>query len=169
MSDLKLSQDLNRLIADATVFYQKLRHYHWNVAGPHFFTLHDVFERLYTAWAVSIDDLAERVRALGGVPVHTLADVLEGAKLEEDPTVPEADEMVRRVASDLEALHARLSDVLDEARGSSRGTVDLLDAIRDAIERDLWMLGAWLRVPSASAGRAERAAPSARRPDRQPG
>lgn len=151
MSELKLTHDLNRLIADATVFYQKLRHYHWNVHGPGFFVLHGEFERLYTAWEDVIDELAERVRTLGSTPIHTLADVLAEARLEEDAGVPDAHAMVRRVAGDLEALHAHITDVLDDAHANSRGTADLLGDVLDRIEKDLWMLGAWLRPGGTSA------------------
>lgn len=146
----QLTEELNGLVADATVLYQKLRHYHWNVSGPHFFALHQQFEVLYTAWADAIDDLAERVRTLGGVPVHTLASVLHLATLEEDESVPGATEMVRRVAGDLERLHVRISDVLDEAEETSQGTADLLNNILDHVEKDLWMLGAWLHADDAS-------------------
>ena len=149
----QLTEELNGLIADATVLYQKLRHYHWNVSGPHFFGLHQQFEELYTAWADAIDDLAERVRTMGGVPVHTLASVLHLATLEEDESVPEATEMVRRVAGDLERMHARISDVLD-AEDTSRGTADLLNDILDHVEKDLWMLGAWLHADDPSQAHA---------------
>ena len=55
---------LNGLLADSTVFYQKLRNYHWFVTGPHFFALHEKFEELYDDWAGKIDEIAER---LGGI------------------------------------------------------------------------------------------------------
>ncbi len=76
-AEADVTTGLNDLLADATVFYQKVRHYHWNVTGPHFFTLHEEFETLYTFWNDAIDAIAEQVRSRGDRPVHTLADVLD--------------------------------------------------------------------------------------------
>ncbi len=137
---------LNQLIADATVFYQKCRHYHWNVEGRHFFELHEQFETFYTHWADVIDDLAERVRALGGRPIHTLATVLQHATLDEDPAIPDADEMVRRLSADLERMHGAIGEERDQAAEQyDQGTADLMADIQDHIEKDLWMLKAWLK------------------------
>lgn len=139
-------QALNQLIADATVFYQKARHYHWNVEGPHFFALHAKFEEFYTDWEAIIDELAERVRALGGRPIHTLASVLERATLEEDPSTPEAAEMVRRLSADLERIHGAINEEHDQAiEQYDQSTADLMADIQDHIENDLWMLKAWLK------------------------
>lgn len=136
---------LNQLIADATVFYQKVRHYHWNVSGPHFFDLHRKFEALYTEWADVIDALAERVRALDALPLHTLAAVLETSELDEDPAVPDAPEMMRRVVHDLKVMHGTIDQEIDQAEEDyDRVTADLLSKIQDQIEEDLWMLKAWL-------------------------
>ena len=141
---------LNGLLADGTVLYQKLRHYHWNVEGPHFFELHVKFEELYTRWAVTNDELAERVRTIGGTPLHTLKAVLHVATLEEDPAIPEPHEMVARLAADLRAIHERAGVVLGEAEDAGdRGTANLLDALRDALEKDVWMLRAWGEEVSA--------------------
>jgi starvation-inducible DNA-binding protein len=143
-SDEKVIQGLNGLLADGTVLYQKLRHYHWNVAGKHFFELHLKFEELYVRWAVSIDEIAERILMVGGVPLHTLQAVLEATSIQEDTSIPAPVEMVQRIEADLEAVHGRMGALLGAAEASGdRGTVNLLDAARDAIEKDLWMLRAW--------------------------
>jgi starvation-inducible DNA-binding protein len=135
---------LNGLLADATVFYQKLRHYHWNVEGQKFFELHAKFEELYTGWAVSIDQIAERVLMIEGVPLHTLASMLQVARLDEDETIPTAPRMVAALLADLQTLHERAGAVIEVAdEVGDRGTVNLLDALRDGIEKDLWMLRSW--------------------------
>ena len=141
-----ITAGLNRLLASATVFYQKVRHYHWNVTGPHFFTLHEEFEDLYTAWNGAIDDIAEQVRTRGDRPVHTLADVLDLSSLEEDPTTPSADDMVRVIVSDLTALREEAHAVIEAAEADGdAGTIALLEDIRDHIEENRWMLRAWLQ------------------------
>ncbi|MEF8817807.1 MAG: DNA starvation/stationary phase protection protein [Salinibacter sp.] len=136
---------LNNLLADATVFYQKVRHYHWNVTGPQFFTLHDKFEELYTFWSDAIDQIAEQVRGRGDRPVHTLADVLDLASLAEDPSTPPADEMVEVVIEDLDALGDRVQRLADQAENAGApSTVTALEDLGEQIEEDRWMLRAWL-------------------------
>lgn len=142
---------LNELLADSTVLYQKLRHYHWNVSGPHFFELHVKFEEMYDRWNVWIDDIAERILTVEGVPLHTLGMLLEASSLEEDPTIPDAAEMVRRIESDVRVLLERSGSVIEAAeRAGDRGTINLMDGMRDAMEKDLWMLRAWGLEPARS-------------------
>ncbi len=137
---------LNSLVADFTVFYQKLRHYHWNVKGEQFFTLHIKFEEMYTGVGDTIDALAERIVGLGGTPLHTLGHMLDETSLHEDPEVPAAAQMVARTAADLETItnNVRAALAVAEAAGD-RTTVNLLDGINDGLEAHLWMLKAWQR------------------------
>lgn len=140
----KLNKQLNVLIADFTVFYQKLRHYHWNVKGPQFFKLHEKFEEIYTEVGVVIDELAERVVGLDGVPLHTLAHMLEETNLQEDADLPAPGVMVTRAIQDIETLTDSLQDVIEEAEGvEDRTTTNLLDEVKDGLEAHLWMLKAW--------------------------
>jgi starvation-inducible DNA-binding protein len=140
----RIVDGLNGLLGDATVFYQKLRHYHWNVEGPQFFELHEKFEELYDRWADQIDEIAERILMVGGVPLHTLRSLLDAASLEEDDSIPAAPAMVEHVAADLHRLHERAGAVLDAAEDAGdRGTANLLDDLRDGLEKDMWMFRAW--------------------------
>jgi starvation-inducible DNA-binding protein len=140
----KVVDGLNGLLADGTVFYQKLRHYHWNVGGRDFFTLHVKFEELYTAWSVTLDEIAERILMLGGIPLHTLASLLQRAELEEDESIPAAADMVDALLSDLAVLRERAVAVIDQAEATGdRSTANLLDALHDAMDKDAWMLSAW--------------------------
>jgi starvation-inducible DNA-binding protein len=144
-TEADVTTGLNDLLANATVFYQKVRHYHWNVTGPHFFTLHDKFEELYTFWSDTIDEIAEQVRSRGDRPVHTLADVLDLASLEEDPSTPAAEEMVEVVIDDLEALGNQVQRLADRAENADApSTVTVLEDLGEQIEEDRWMLRAWL-------------------------
>lgn len=144
-ADTDVTTGLNQLLASATVFYQKVRHYHWNVTGPHFFGLHDRFEELYTVWNDLIDEIAERVRSRGDRPVHTLADMLDLTSLDEDPSTPPADDMVRTIVADLSALEEEADALIDRAEAANdAGTAALLEDLRDQIEEDRWMLEAWL-------------------------
>ncbi len=144
MAANKVVDGLNVLLADATVFYQKLRHYHWNVEGRKFFELHAKFEELYTGWADGIDELAERILMIEGEPLHTLAAMLKVARLKEDESIPAAPAMVDAVLADLTTLHENAGQLLATAEeNDDRGTANLLDDLRDGMEKDLWMLRTW--------------------------
>lgn len=140
----EINNTLNQMVADMTVFYQKLRHYHWNVKGPEFFRLHEKFELIYTEVGDVIDELAERIVGLDGVPLHTLSDMLKATTLKEDSENPEADVMVKRTIKDIEALVKELQAGIEEAEDAvDRTTANLLDEIKDGLEAHLWMLKAW--------------------------
>jgi len=137
---------LNVLLADTTVFYQKLRHYHWNVQGQKFFELHVKFEEIYDKWVLFIDEIAERIIALDTVPLHTLDSMLKHATLKEDEEIPEGRDMVDRIIVDLLALRDSIDKIIGAAEESGdRTTANILDGIRDGLEADLWMLKAWLK------------------------
>lgn len=132
---------LNGLLADYQVHYQRMRNFHWNVKGPMFFELHLKFEELYTAAALKVDALAERVLALGARPWSTLAAQLEHASLQEQDGEADAPAMVRTTLADLEALNARIRALAVEADAA---TVNLVEPFADAQEQTAWMLRAYL-------------------------
>ena len=68
----QIADGLSRLLADSYTLYLKTHNYHWNVTGPQFNTLHTLFEQHYTELAVAVDDIAERIRALGPSTRHDL-------------------------------------------------------------------------------------------------
>lgn len=146
MSDkAKLIASLNDFLCDEAVYYQKLRNYHWNVKGPSFFQLHMKFEEMYTATAMHVDGIAERVLALGGTPRSTLSDYLEHSRLSEDADIPKAEQMVSNLNSDIEVLLSQVStlkEIAEELEDDS--TVNLLDDIQDSHEANDWMLRAFL-------------------------
>jgi len=145
MNDTTTAENLNRLLADATVFYQKLRHYHWNVSGPRFFQYHELFESLYTAWADAIDEIAERILQLDAVPYHTLSDMLAAATIAEDPEIPSGEVMLQRTRADLQLLHGEMCVGAEAAEANAdRVTTGMLDGLCTATEKTLWMIGATL-------------------------
>lgn len=145
MMSAKYTENLNGLVADFTVFYQKLRHYHWNVKGKNFFQLHVKFEEIYDEINETIDAIAERVVALGDVPVHTMADVLKMATLKEDASLPESEAMVVALKDDMVRLSEAVLKVIEAAEGAGdRTTVNMLDGVRDGLEGSLWMIEAFL-------------------------
>jgi starvation-inducible DNA-binding protein len=145
MSDQTIVEALQVLQADATVHYQKLRHYHWHVKGEQFFVLHAKFEELYDHWAEFIDDVAERILTIGGTALPTLKDVLKHATLKEDTKFPTAKAMVEAITKDLESMlkSARKIKVLAEKHDDA-GTVNMMDNFLDEGYKTLWMLHAFM-------------------------
>lgn len=140
----EITKDLNTLLADYQVFYQKLRNYHWNVSGPMFFKLHEKFEELYDDAAEKVDGLAERIAALGDRPLSTMKEQLDAARLEEDPSVPSAQDMVANLLGDLEKLNGSLRSVAEKASQAGDGaTTNLVEGYADGQEKTAWMLRAF--------------------------
>ena len=140
----EIIQELNGILADLTVFYQKLRHYHWNIKGPQFFQLHEKYELVYTELGDTIDALAERIVGLDGVPLHTLAQMLEATSLEEDAELPAGSVMVSRTIADIDVLTEKLAGAIEAAeKAEDRTTTNLLDETKDSLEAHLWMYKAW--------------------------
>jgi len=141
----QLNDDLIALQADYQVLYQKVRHYHWNVRGPQFFQLHAQFEQMYLATAIKVDEIAERILALGAAPLRTYGDVLKHAGLKEDPSLPNAQEMVKNLHDDLVALTAKLRAVVEKAeKADDPATLNLAEGYADEQEKEAWMLRAFL-------------------------
>ncbi len=139
----ELVTELRTSTANAAVFYQRLRRYHWHVTGPRFFELHTKFEELYTEWATVVDALAERILALGGEVPATLGEVLETAELADRDGAANADDMVMQVLADLAVMDKRLLKAIAHAEtAGDRASTNLLDGIRDQQEQHAWMLRA---------------------------
>nr|WP_040713699.1 DNA starvation/stationary phase protection protein [Paenibacillus curdlanolyticus] len=136
---------LNSQLADWSVLYVKLHDYHWHVKGPNFYTLHAKFEELYTEAAAFVDEVAERILALGGKPTSTMKKYLEQSAIAEAAGNEDATGMVRTLASDLSGIADRLQQGVEAAEAASDGpTADLLVTKREAVQKHLWMLKAFL-------------------------
>ncbi|KHF28738.1 General stress protein 20U [Anoxybacillus sp. BCO1] len=111
----KLIDIVNKQIANWNVLYVKLHNYHWYVKGPQFFTLHTKFEELYNEAALHIDELAERLLALGGKPLATMKEYLAVASVHEAKGNETAEEMVAEIVCDFETMIHELKDGMDYA------------------------------------------------------
>lgn len=140
-----IGRTLNQLLADEHVLYVKTRNYHWNVTGPQFHSLHEMFEEQYKQLADTIDDIAERARMLGVVAAGSMSWFLDQARLSEDEgEPPTAPAMVANLARDHEALTRQLRgdvDVCDE-QFNDQGTADFLTGLMEMHEKQAWMLRA---------------------------
>lgn len=141
----ELVQAVNKQVANWTVLYMKLHHYHWFVKGHHFFTLHEKFEEFYDEANGYIDKLAERILTIGGNPISTLKECLEIASVQEAKGTVKEEEMVRDVCTDFEKLIQELNGARELADGANdEGTADLLLSITGSLEKHVWMLKAYL-------------------------
>ncbi|GAB1533656.1 MULTISPECIES: Dps family protein [Bacillales] len=137
---------LNKQVANWTVLYTKLHNFHWNVKGPHFFTLHAKFEELYNEAAANLDTLAERVLSIGGKPVATLAACLNTASITEAEGNETAEQMVETIARDFSILVDELKLAMETAdQADDEGTADMLLGIRSSLEKHIWMLKSFLQ------------------------
>lgn len=144
MSAQAVIKSLNQVLADATVFYEKLHHYHWYVKGEHFFILHEKFEEYYDKWKDLVDDVAERILQLDGQPISTLAGCLEISRIKEETRKLDDKAMVQQVIADFETQLKGFRETQSEAeKAGDATTVNLLDDFADETEKTLWMLKAW--------------------------
>jgi starvation-inducible DNA-binding protein len=146
LSEAERAQALERLhplLADELVLVQKLRDAHWNVSGLHFHALHGLFEQEYTALTTVIDDIAERIRQLGGRPDASLAGALSLMRLSEFPNSPRsAEEYLRALLADLETLVRQLR--CDIPAVADVGTQDFLTGLIQQHEKSAWKFRASL-------------------------
>ncbi|WP_316571631.1 Dps family protein [Neobacillus sp. YIM B06451] len=141
----ELTNIVNKQVANWSVLFTKLHNYHWYVTGPEFFTLHAKFEELYNEAAVHIDELAERLLALGEKPVATMKDSLELSSVNEAEGGESAKEMVRSIADDFTTLIGELKEGMDLASETGDETTgDMLLAIHASLEKHVWMLNSFL-------------------------
>ena len=100
----ELVTELNELLANYSLFYQNTRGYHWNIKGEKFFELHLKFEELYNDLFVKIDEIAERILTLGGMPNHNFSDYNKIAMVEEATIVKDGTAAVKNIVDTLQKL-----------------------------------------------------------------
>ncbi|MEL6270091.1 MAG: DNA starvation/stationary phase protection protein [Chloroflexota bacterium] len=106
---------LSKTLADQHVLYMKLRNYHWNVIGPHFKPLHELFEEQYEQINEAIDETAEFIRQYDAPAPGTLAEMLELARLSEaEGETPDANTMVANLLADHETIVAQIREDIEK-------------------------------------------------------
>lgn len=145
------AKDLNQLLADYHMYYQKIRNFHWNIVGKSFFDLHLKFEDMYTDAQEKIDVIAERLLTLGYQPASNYSDYLEMSTIEESKTDYTDEEMVEILLNDHHTILKQMSQVAKTAGDAQdNGTEDLMDGYFDDIEKTSWMLRSWAMKTSDS-------------------
>ena len=141
-----IAQGLSRLLADTYVVYLKTHNFHWNVEGPMFQTLHQMFMDQYTETWNAIDLVAERIRSLGHYAPGTYTEYNKLARIKETPGVPKAEQMVRLLIEGQEAIVKTAREVLPVAeKADDQPTLDLLTQRMQIHEKNAWMLRSLLK------------------------
>jgi len=134
---------LNTLLADEYVLYTKTRNAHWNIEGPSFHALHLFFESQYEQLDEIIDEVAERVRALGHYALGTLSGFVKTARLDE-PLLEfsNAKKMIQALLDDHETIIRILRKQVNETSEAYKdaGTSDFLTGLLEQHEKMAWML-----------------------------
>lgn len=145
---------LNKDLSDAYLLLIKTKKYHWDVVGPQFRSLHELWEEHYQALTETIDSIAERVRTLGGYPVGTATGFLQMASIKEDEgRVPTATEMVANLVGDHEQVIRNLREHVDQCSDEfhDEGTADFLTGIMEGHEEMAWMLRSFIEGEALAA------------------
>jgi starvation-inducible DNA-binding protein len=154
---------LNHDLADAYLLLVKTKKHHWDVVGPQFRTLHQLWEEQYAILTENIDACAERVRSLGGYPVGTMAGFLEIASIQEHSgDVPMATGMVERLVADHEQIIRNLRQHIDlcSEKFHNEGTADFLTGLMEQHEQMAWMLRSFVEGEAIAASGAQPGLPT---------
>jgi len=136
-----IAAGLSRLLADSYTLYLKTHNFHWNVTGPMFQTLHTLFETQYTELATAVDEIAERIRALGEPAPGSYQQFAALSSIPEETGIPSAENMIRQLVEGQEAVARTARSIFpaaDEARDEP--TADLLTQRMQIHEKNAWML-----------------------------
>ncbi len=130
-----------KLLADSYTLYLKSHNYHWNVTGPMFTTLHTLFETHYTELALAVDEIAERIRAVGHHAPGSYAEFANMTTLEEGRPGTKAQAMIEHLVADHMAVAASAKALIEAASGVGDDvSVDLGTRRMDVHEKAAWML-----------------------------
>ncbi len=137
----EIADGLSHVLADTYALYLKTQNFHWNVTGPMFQTLHLMFETQYKALAEAIDEIAERIRALGFSVPANFSSFSRLASIKEDKEILSAEEMIRSLLEGHQTIVHTLNSVVPNAeRAHDLPSVDLVTERMQYHEKTAWML-----------------------------
>jgi starvation-inducible DNA-binding protein len=140
-NDDSVVEALSSLLASSYMLYVKTHNYHWNVTGPMFTTLHTLFETQYTELALALDEIAERIRAIGAFAPGSFSAFAKLSEVEEETGRPEATTMIQNLVTDQQTVAAAALRVIEAAEaGGDQATADLGTRRQDVHEKNAWML-----------------------------
>ena len=143
----KTAAALSTLLADSYTLYLKTHNFHWNVTGPMFTTLHTLFETQYTELALAVDEIAERIRALGVRAPGSYREFAELSQVQDAAgETPSAERMIEILVQDYETVVAAAKAVFEAAEAAGdQASGDLAVRRMDVSEKNAWMLRSHLQ------------------------
>lgn len=142
----EIATGLSRLLADTYTLYLKTHNYHWNVTGPMFTTLHTMFEQQYQELALAVDEIAERIRALGIFAPGSYSRFKELTQIDEETRVPSAQEMIHQLVLGQEAVVRTAREIFPVIEAANdEPTADLVTNRMQTHEKTAWMLRSLLQ------------------------
>jgi starvation-inducible DNA-binding protein len=137
----EIAEGLSRLLADTYTLYLKTHNFHWNVTGPMFQTLHMMFEQQYNDLALAVDQIAERIRALGFIAPGSYREFARLSSIKEENHVPDARRMIQLLVEGQEAVTRTARSIFPAVGGANdEPTADLLTQRMQVHEKTAWML-----------------------------
>jgi starvation-inducible DNA-binding protein len=148
----EISAALNGLLADAFALYLKTKNFHWHVSGPHFRDYHLLLDEQAEQIFASTDELAERVRKVGGTTLRSIGDIAKHQSVtDNDAAFVAPNDMLRELMADNKAMAAAMRKAHEIAdKHEDVGTASLLENFIDATERRTWFLFEASRAPDKS-------------------
>jgi starvation-inducible DNA-binding protein len=141
MSKDNLTKAMQVVLADTYAIYLKTHNYHWNVEGPRFYDLHNLFETQYTELAVAVDDVAETIRQLGSKAPGSFKTYTELANIKDGNENASASDMVKDLANDQAVIAKSINEALELAKElDDEATIALLVDRLTVHRKTQWML-----------------------------
>lgn len=142
----EIRDGLRLVLADSYALIGLTHLCHWNVEGPNFFALHQAFEEQYTELFEAVDEIAERIRAIGGYAPGGLSAFVKMAEIEEVEENASASTMVETLAKAHKKVVKDASKVRNvSADAGDAETEDMMIARIQVHEKTLWMLQSFLK------------------------
>lgn len=144
----KVAELLNARLSDAVDLHLQAKQAHWNVKGPNFIALHELFDKLAEESEEYVDDIAERITALGGTAKGTAAAVAQGSQLDAYPLdIVNGREHVTALANAVAKAGKAVRSAIDAAGGlGDADTADLFTGVSRGLDKWLWLLEAHLQA-----------------------
>ena len=144
----KVADFLNERLADAIDLGAQTKHAHWNVKGPHFIALHELFDKVAETVEDQIDEIAERITSLGGTAYGTIKSAAKASSLDPYPEeITDGMDHVEALSSALANFGKKVRKGIDQTgKWGDADTADLLTGISRDIDKYLWFLEAHLQA-----------------------
>jgi starvation-inducible DNA-binding protein len=137
----QICKGLSKFLADSYLLYLKTQNYHWNVTGRTFSELHLLFEKQYQDLAEAVDEIAERIRALGEFAPGSFSAFSKVTSIKEEASIPTAEEMIQNLVIGNEAVLSTARDIIKLTEDFEDDvTADLLIERMKVHEKNAWML-----------------------------